>query len=40
MYDNSNTLMQERLLAYERIFAKYGKKQSLILGGTKEVEHD
>ncbi len=40
MYDSSNTLIQERLLAYERIFAKYGKKQNLVLRATKEVEHD
>ena len=40
MYDSSDTLIQERLLAYERIFAKYGKKQNLILRATKEVEHD
>ncbi|HEU4444573.1 MAG TPA: ChuX/HutX family heme-like substrate-binding protein [Nitrososphaeraceae archaeon] len=39
MYDSSNTLIQERLLAYERIFAKYGKKQNLVLGATKEIEH-
>jgi putative heme iron utilization protein len=40
MYDSSDTLIQERLLAYERIFAKYGKKQNLVLRATKEVEHD
>jgi len=40
MYDSSYTLIQERLLAYERIFAKYGKKQNLVLRATKEVEHD
>jgi putative heme iron utilization protein len=40
MYDGSNTLIQQRLLAYERIFAKYGKKQTLLLAATKEVEHD
>ncbi|MFL6308765.1 MAG: hypothetical protein ACJ70T_02070, partial [Nitrososphaera sp.] len=40
MYDNSNTLVQERHLAYERIFANYGKKQNLALRATKEVEHD
>jgi putative heme iron utilization protein len=40
MYDSSNALVQERLLAYERIFAKYGKKQNLVLRATKEVEHD
>jgi hypothetical protein len=39
MYDSSNTLIQERLLAYERIFAKYGKKQNLVLRATKEIEH-
>jgi len=39
MYDNSTTLIQGRLLAYERIFAKYGKKQNLVLRATKEVEH-
>ncbi len=39
MYDSSDTLIQERLLAYERIFAKYGKKQNLVLRATKEVEH-
>ena len=31
MYDSSNALIQERLLAYEEIFAKYGKKQRLLL---------
>jgi putative heme iron utilization protein len=40
MYDSSNTLIQERLSAYERIFAKYGKKQNLVLRATKEVEHN
>jgi len=40
MYDSSNTLIQERHLAYEKIFAKYGKKQDLVLRATKEVEHD
>jgi len=40
MYDSSNILIQERLLAYERIFAKYGKQQNLVLRATKEVEHD
>jgi putative heme iron utilization protein len=42
MYDNgsNNTLIQERLLAYEKIFVKYGKKQNLILRATKEIEHD
>jgi len=39
MYDRSNTLIQERLLAYEKIFAKYGKKQNLVLRATKEIEH-
>ena len=39
MYDSSNTLIQERLLAYEKIFAKYGKKQNLVLRATKEIEH-
>jgi putative heme iron utilization protein len=39
MYDSSNTLIQERLLAYEKIFAKYGKKQDLVLRATKEIEH-
>jgi hypothetical protein len=39
MYDSSNTLIEERLLAYERIFAKYGKKQNLVLRATKEIEH-
>jgi putative heme iron utilization protein len=37
MYDSSNTLIQERLLAYEKIFAKYGKKEKLVLRTTKEV---
>jgi putative heme iron utilization protein len=40
MYDSSDTLIQERHLAYEKIFAKYGKKQDLVLRATKEVEHD
>jgi putative heme iron utilization protein len=31
MYDSSNKIIQERLLKYEEIFAKYGKKESLIL---------
>jgi putative heme iron utilization protein len=31
MYDSSKTLIQEKLLAYEQIYTKYGKKQSLIL---------
>jgi putative heme iron utilization protein len=39
MYDSSNTLIQERFLAYEKIFAKYGKKQNLVLRATKEIEH-
>ena len=39
MYDSSNTLIQERLLAYEKIFAKYGKKQNLVLRATKEIDH-
>jgi putative heme iron utilization protein len=39
MYDSSNTLIQERLLAYEKIFAKYGKKHNLVLRATKEIEH-
>jgi hypothetical protein len=26
-------------LAYEKIFAKYGKKQNLVLRATKEIEH-
>ena len=39
MYHRSNTLIQERLLAYEKIFAKYGKKQNLVLRATKEIEH-
>ena len=39
MYDSSNTLIQERLLAYEEIFAKYGKKQNLVLRATKEIKH-
>jgi putative heme iron utilization protein len=39
MYDSSNTLIQGRLLAYERIFAKYGKKQNLVLRAAKEIEH-
>jgi putative heme iron utilization protein len=40
MYDSSDTLIQERHLAYEKIFAKYGKKQNLVLRATKEVERD
>jgi hypothetical protein len=39
MYDSSNTLIQERLLAYEKIFAKYGNKQNLGLRASKEIEH-
>jgi putative heme iron utilization protein len=39
MYDSSNRLIQERLLAYERIFSKYGKKQNLVLRAAKEIEH-
>jgi len=39
LYDSSNTLNQERLFAYEKLFAKYGKKQDLILRATKEIEH-
>ena len=39
MYDSSNRLIQERLLAYEKIFAKYGKKQNLTLRAAKEIEH-
>jgi putative heme iron utilization protein len=41
MYDNgsNNTLIQERLLAYEKIFVKYGKKQNLVLRATKEIDH-
>jgi putative heme iron utilization protein len=39
MYNSSNTLIQGRLLAYERIFAKYGKKQNLVLRAAKEIEH-
>jgi putative heme iron utilization protein len=31
MYDSSNKIIQERLLKYEEIFAKYGKKERLIL---------
>jgi hypothetical protein len=30
---------QERLLAYEKIFAKYGKKEKLMLRATKEIDH-
>jgi putative heme iron utilization protein len=39
MYDSSDILIQERLLAYERIFSKYGKKQNLVLRAAKEIEH-
>jgi putative heme iron utilization protein len=39
IYDTSNRLIQERLLAYEKIFEKYGKKQSLALRAAKEIEH-
>ena len=40
MYDDSsNTLIQERLLGFEKIFAKYGKKENLVLRATKEIEH-
>jgi putative heme iron utilization protein len=39
MYDSSNRLIQERLLAYERIFSKYGKKQNVVLRAAKEIEH-
>ncbi len=39
MYDGSNILIKERLLAYEKIFAKCGKKQNLVLRATKEIEH-
>jgi putative heme iron utilization protein len=31
MYDSSKTIIQEKLLTYEQIYTKYGKKQSLIL---------
>lgn len=31
MYDSSKELIQEKLLAYEQIYTKYGKKQSLLL---------
>ena len=31
MYDISNTLIQDRVLKYEEIFAKYGKKERLSL---------
>jgi putative heme iron utilization protein len=39
MYDSSDTLIQERLSAYEKIFAKYGKKENLVLRATKEIDH-
>jgi|GEM_PF-674330 len=40
MYDDSsNTLIQERLSAYEKIFANYGKKENLVLRATKEIDH-
>jgi putative heme iron utilization protein len=39
MYDSSNTLIQERLLGFEKIFAKYGKKENLVLRATKEIDH-
>jgi hypothetical protein len=40
MYDDSsNTLIQERLLAYEKTFANYGKKENLALRATKEIDH-
>lgn len=39
MYDRSNTLIQQRRLAYEKIFAKYGKKQNVLLRAAKEIEH-
>jgi putative heme iron utilization protein len=39
MYDSSNRLIQERLLAYEKIFSKYGKKQNLVLRAAEEIEH-
>ena len=39
MYDSSNSLIQERLLAYEKIFAKYGKKENLVLRTAKEIDH-
>jgi putative heme iron utilization protein len=38
MYDSSNTLIQERLVACEKIFVKYGNKK-LVLGTTKEIDH-
>ena len=39
MYDSSNTLIQERILAYEKIYAKYVKEQNLVLRATKEIDH-
>jgi hypothetical protein len=40
MYDDSsNTLIQEGLSAYEKIFANYGKKENLVLRATKEIDH-
>jgi putative heme iron utilization protein len=39
MYDSSNTLIQQRLLGFEKIFAKYGKKENLVLRATKEIDH-
>jgi len=40
MNDSSNTLIHERLLAYDSISAKHGKRHNLILRVTKEVKHD
>ena len=31
MYDDSNVIIQERLLKFEEIFSKYGKKETLSL---------
>ena len=39
MYDSSNTLIQEGLPAYEKIFANYSKKENLVLRTTKEIDH-
>src|SRR5918992_3301783 len=39
MYDSSNALIQQRRLEYEKIFAKYGKKQNLLLRAAKQIEH-
>ncbi len=39
MYDSSNPPIQKRLLAYEKIFAKYDKTQNLVLRAAKEIEH-